>query len=106
MLSSKGVRHGIPIVKETHLHNCLFYWYNDLIFFSFHFSQDAGPCSPNPCENNGTCFQGASNLVYCNCTSEFEGERCESGKQLSLSVIELFTQVAEVMFFSEEKGKS
>ena len=40
---------------------------------------EASPCTPNPCENNGLCILEQSSFK-CNCTPEYEGERCETGK--------------------------
>ncbi len=34
------------------------------------------PCSPNPCENGGTCSVDGENFV-CTCPPEWTGERCE-----------------------------
>ena len=52
-------------------------------FFLYSFL-DAGPCLPNPCENNGTCGE-INSKFSCNCTPEFEGERCESGTKSILN---------------------
>lgn len=36
-------------------------------------------CASNPCQNNGTCYQGvASNLIYCVCTPNYTGTFCNT----------------------------
>ena len=40
---------------------------------------EASLCTPNPCENNGTCILEQPSFK-CNCTPEYEGKRCETGK--------------------------
>ena len=40
---------------------------------------EATLCTPNPCENNGTCMLEQPSFK-CNCTPEYEGKRCETGK--------------------------
>ena len=59
------------------------YLINLSTFFLYSFL-DAGPCLPNPCENNGTCGE-INSKFSCNCTPEFEGERCESGTKSILN---------------------
>jgi hypothetical protein len=37
-----------------------------------------GACSPNPCQNDGTCTLGdAEDSFICNCSPEFAGDTCE-----------------------------
>jgi hypothetical protein len=41
---------------------------------------DFDDCVPNPCRNGGTCVANvttSSQLVVCNCTDGFDGEKCE-----------------------------
>ena len=40
---------------------------------------DADNCFPERCENGGTCYH-EGDLMKCNCTAAYEGERCESSK--------------------------
>ena len=39
---------------------------------------DIDECGRNPCVNNGTCIDGVNGFT-CNCTREFDGDRCEIG---------------------------
>jgi hypothetical protein len=34
-------------------------------------------CMPNPCTNGGTCEPRPNGVFHCQCTSEYEGQRCE-----------------------------
>ena len=34
-------------------------------------------CTPNPCENNGTCVQSGSLNAICSCTPNWTGPECE-----------------------------
>ena len=43
---------------------------------------DIDECNPNPCLNNGTCFDGIANYT-CNCTTGFGGANCENGNILN-----------------------
>ena len=36
---------------------------------------DINDCSPNPCQNGGTCSDGI-NTYTCMCAEDFEGENC------------------------------
>ena len=40
---------------------------------------DADKCFPERCKNGGTCYH-ERDLLKCNCTEAYEGERCESSK--------------------------
>ncbi len=44
------------------------------------------PCSPNPCQNLGSCISDDQGNIQCSCQSGFTGERCEIGKNISLSL--------------------
>lgn len=78
-----------------------FYCYCNDGYYGITCDIEAGPCSPNPCENNGTCFQDENNLVYCNCTSEFQGERCESEKPPKIFTVTL--TIIDRIFFDDYK---
>ena len=43
-----------------------------------------GPCSPNPCQNGGTCTVTGSTFE-CACVSGFTGNTCNEGNKLSAS---------------------
>lgn len=37
------------------------------------------PCSPNPCQNSGSCSVCSNNPYYkCSCKSGYSGQKCES----------------------------
>jgi hypothetical protein len=40
-------------------------------------------CTPNPCQNNGTCTTFNKSIVICNCTNFYDGEFCETSKKPS-----------------------
>ena len=44
----------------------------------FHF-QDIDECSPNPCQNGGTCADGVNNYT-CACVAGYSGYNCTTSK--------------------------
>ena len=42
-------------------------------------TQSFDKCSPNPCQNGGTCVNG-DNTYTCQCTGNFTGHSCHLGK--------------------------
>ena len=44
-----------------------------------------GPCSPNPCQNGGQCYNLSNSEHYCACDSGFTGDNCEKGKYIDLA---------------------
>lgn len=43
-------------------------------------TSDINECSPNPCENGGTCSEGDPGEFVCNCLDTWTGPTCEEGK--------------------------
>jgi hypothetical protein len=49
--------------------------------FTFFIPVDSENCSPNPCENGGTCTDGV-NSFSCECVPGWEGDTCTISKYL------------------------
>ena len=47
----------------------------------FIYLADIDDCSPNPCENGGTCTDGV-NSHNCFCVTGFNGTNCENGQSI------------------------
>ncbi len=73
------VRHVLSKVHQQHqdrLHQLVtisnvYDQNNNLLFKGFN------PCSPNPCNNGGTCYKHGSSYV-CLCKSQYSGPTCTS----------------------------
>ena len=61
--------------------NMLMHMKSKISELSFTFT---GPCSPNPCQNGGTCTVTGSTFE-CACVSGFTGNTCNQGNKLSAS---------------------
>ena len=48
-------------------------------FISFSIS-DIDECASEPCQKNGTCFDGVG-MYTCNCTSGYTGDQCETSNR-------------------------
>ena len=46
------------------------------MYFDIEFTQDGDECSPNPCQNGGTCIDGCASYT-CSCLSSYRGDRCQ-----------------------------
>ena len=40
---------------------------------------DINDCSPDPCQNGGTCSQDENGVSRCECRQEFTGDYCQDG---------------------------
>lgn len=49
-------------------------------FTSGNTNEGTGPCSPNPCQNGGTCVLSNSTEPTCTCDVNYIGLYCEYGK--------------------------
>ncbi|CBK20822.2 uncharacterized protein [Blastocystis hominis] len=73
-------------------------------FDLFEVSEDEVPCAPG-CSHNGVCWE---EMDICNCTSLFEGDRCESlnsSLKLWIIVISLAAMLGIIYYFCR-KGSS
>lgn len=43
------------------------------------FVSELDPCTPDPCQNGGACSVIEESSFECNCTENFQGDRCEIG---------------------------
>ena len=48
---------------------------NEYLILDYKLTPDT-ECSPNPCQNGGTCYPGCFNYT-CSCTSSYTGDRCQ-----------------------------
>ena len=50
-------------------------WIIIIIIYLF-LEEEADPCHPNPCQNNGLCVPQPNTEFYCNCTEPFKAPLC------------------------------
>ncbi len=58
------------------------------------------PCSKNPCQNGGLCFNSSCNAV-CNCASGFAGTYCQTSVTTQTSEIFLFYCNADLINYKK-----
>ena len=69
------------------------------------------PCSSNPCQNGGVCFNSNNNIspyYGCSCSSGYTGFNCQTGNKIfigHLSVIIPFRIVVHYIHPLIEKGE-
>ena len=51
--------------------------------------QDIDDCTPDPCQNGGTCTDGVNDYT-CACVLGYTGNDCETGKTLSQNKLQTF----------------
>ena len=49
---------------------------NGYMYFDYTLTPDGNDCSPNPCQNGGTCYDGCVSYT-CHCTGPYTGSQCQ-----------------------------
>ena len=42
----------------------------------------ATPCNPNPCQNDGRCYENEDGTTCCSCPPEYRGVHCEDESKI------------------------
>jgi astacin len=61
---------------QSSIRHCVTTSCSSVLYFDIEFTPDGDECSPNPCENSGTCIDGCASYS-CICPSLYVGDWCQ-----------------------------